>query len=114
MILLVAVVASGLARLVSLSAAERSIELLRTRALAAAESGADLALNRIVAPAGAGSCADRDFAFPVPGLSGCTAVTTCAVLTVDGVDYHDVRSTGQCGSGDEAAARTVALRALAP
>ena len=102
LIVLIAVIATAMARLVQENSATDVAGLVRVRTLAAAESGLELALNRAYAPDGAAACTDRGFSFTATGLRGCSAATTCASTTVAGQIYYDLSSRGVCMRGSEA------------
>ena len=114
LIVLIAVIATAMARLVQESSATDVASLVRVRTLAAAESGLELALNRAYAPDGTATCANRSFTFSVSGLRGCSAVTTCASTTVSAQVYYDLASRGACTDGAVSSSRKVVARAMAP
>ena len=114
LIVLIAVIAAAMARLVQESSATDAAGLMRVRTLAAAESGMELALNRSYAPAGVAACASHTFSFVENGLRGCSAVTTCTSTTVAAEVYYDLTSRGRCSDGAVSSSRTMLVRAMAP
>ena len=60
LIIVVALMAMGIARTVQLGAGSVSLDILSQRALLAATTGAQIGLNRVFAPAGAASCVNRN------------------------------------------------------
>ena len=114
LIVLIAVIAAAMARLVQENSATDVAGLVRVRTLAAAESGLELALNRAYAPDGAAACTNRGFSFTATGLRGCSAATTCASTTVAGQIYYDLSSRGVCSDGAVSSSRKLIARALAP
>lgn len=114
LIVLIAVIATAMARLVQENSATDVASLVRAHTLAAAESGLELALNRTYAPDGAASCVNRNFTFGMSGLRGCNAITTCASTTVSGQVYYDLSSRGVCTDGALSSSRRVVARAMAP
>ena len=114
LIVLIAVIATAMARLVQENSATDVAGLVRVRTLGAAESGLELALNRAYAPVGVVACANRSVTFTEPGLRGCSAATTCASTTVAGQVYYDLSSRGVCTDGAVNSSRMVIARAMAP
>lgn len=114
LIVLIAVIATAMARLVQENSATDIASLVRARTLGAAESGLELAMNRVYAPVGTPSCSNRSFVFSTNGLRGCSAVTSCASTVVASQTYYDVSSRGVCTDGAVNSSRTVIARAMAP
>ena len=112
LIIVVALMALGIAQTVQLGAGSVSLDILSQRALLAANSGAQLGLNRVFAPAGATSCINR--AWDVSGLAGlpaCQATVSCSSDLVRGKTYYTVTSTGSCTADILQAERSVLVRA---
>lgn len=107
LILVVAVLAVGIASLVRTASVAFAQDVLSTRALLAAQSGAELGLNRLYAPVGTGSCTNRSFALSGAGQNGCTATVTCTTTVVNGAPYYSLESRGRCDAGEVAERRLV-------
>ena len=96
-------------------------EVISTRALFAAESGAQRQLNAIFPPGAAtstGQCAAsagavRTNSFTLSGLVGCNSsvAVQCSYITIDGVNYFTIVSTGNCGPPNEPSVRVVEVQA---
>jgi MSHA biogenesis protein MshP len=92
-------------------------EVISTRALLAAESGAQRLLNEIFPPGSSTANTAPCFAPPLytwEGLTGCENVKVdldCQSISVDGVNYFTVTSTGHCGPVDDQAVRVVEIKA---
>lgn len=112
LIIVVALMALGIARTVQLGAGSVSLDILSQRALLAANSGAQLGLNRIFAPAGAATCINRTW--DVSGLAGlpaCQVTVSCSSDLVRGKTYYTVTSTGSCTAASLQSQRSVLVRA---
>jgi len=90
-------------------------QILSQRAFYAAESGAQVAVTEAL---DGGSCAavPASVNYTQAGLTGCSATLSCSSVQAD-IDgdsilerVYTLASTGQCGSGAEAAFRTVEVR----
>ena len=85
------------------------------RAFYAAESGAQAAMVELfpASSPSSGSCStvNANYSFSALGLNGCNASMTCEVVSVEGVDYFTIKSTGSCGSGLDRAVRVIDVRA---
>ncbi|MFO7530452.1 MAG: hypothetical protein R6W86_16910 [Marinobacter sp.] len=92
-----------------------SLQVLSQRAFHAAESGAQLGVAEVL---GGGGCAavPASVDFSVGGLKECSAEIQCsatAPLPIPGSGgnrLYTLGSTGECGSGNELARRTVEVR----
>lgn len=112
LIIVVALLALGIARTVRLGAGSVSLDILSQRALLAASSGAQLGLNRTFAPVGAVSCINRTWdVSTLPGLPACQAAVTCSSEIVRGKTYYTVVSTGSCAADTLQAERLIRVRA---
>ena len=90
-------------------------QILSQRAFYAAESGAQVAVNEALSGGSCGSVSST-VSFSSGGLSGCSADITCTSVQAD-IDGSSAPETvftlvsgGQCGSGPEAASRTIEVR----
>jgi len=85
------------------------------RAFYAAESGAQAAMAEIfpASGGGGGSCGSitATHTFSKSGLNGCKAEMTCSRMTVNGLDYYTLKSTGSCGNSLDKAVRVIDVRA---
>jgi len=93
-----------------------SLQVQGHRALFAAESGIEVSLNLLLPPDGSpGQACATDpyysYTFTTAGLRNCTVTTTCSSVTVNSEDIFTLVSQGSCGSGFDAANRTLEVRA---
>ncbi|WP_020406373.1 hypothetical protein [Hahella ganghwensis] len=99
-----------------------SINVQSARAFYAAQSGAEAALvtlfpideadpSNAAAPTDCPAYGTISFNAGNTGLIGCSADISCFKDEVSSVAYFTLRSTGSCGSGAEAATRTIEVRA---
>lgn len=110
-IIILALLSAALVRINSQSVISNAHQVIATRAFFAAESGANFQSMRIFPLIGASVCANQNFAINVNGLNGCTAQTQCSTFNVDGLDFYQVISQGQCNIGqDFQATRTIEVR----
>ena len=111
-IIVVSLLAAALIRLNSQSNLSVAHQVISTRAFLAAESGGNLqALAIFPVSGGVGACANQDYSFTASGLNGCSASTSCTQINVDGIDYFQVISQGQCNTGQPLqATRTIEIR----
>lgn len=115
-ITLMSVIAAAIAQLVSQNAQTYSEELNLSRAFNAAESGAGFAMNTIFPPedypdyANANKCPALAtvYDFVDKGLTACSAVVSCTLVTIDGDSYATIVSKGECGDIE----RTVQVRTV--
>ena len=86
-------------------------QVISTRAFFAAESGANFQAMQVFPLAGAAVCANQNYNLNVAGLNGCVAETECNSVLVNGQNYYQILSTGQCNGGqDFQATRTIETR----
>ena len=93
-----------------------SLDVNSMRAFYAAESGAQVDMANIFPAGGAVvncSTVTSTVGFPSTalGLNGCSARVERSCVTVDGVKYFSLQSTGSCGSGADTAERVIVVRA---
>jgi len=117
-ITILALITLGITSLQENNGLSMAVDVNSQRAFFAAESGSQIALSKVFPPSGvgAGSCTATQSTiwsgnFTVPGLARCSAVVTCVVDTVSSKKYDTFVSTGQCGSGADAATRVIEVRA---
>ena len=111
-IIIISLLAAALVRLNAQSNLSNAQQVISTRAFFAAESGAQLQAMRIFpVNGGAAVCANQNYNFVTDGINGCTANTTCLANNVNGQDYYQVTSAGQCNAGQPLqATRTIEIR----
>jgi len=111
-IIIVSLLAAALVQLNSQSALSNAQQVISTRAFFAAESGAQLQAMRIFpVNGGAAVCANQNYNFTANGVAGCTAATTCGATNINGQNYYQVTSQGQCNAGQPLqATRTIEVR----
>jgi MSHA biogenesis protein MshP len=110
LIVVVALLALAMTRMLEVDAKIYSYEILSLKAFYAAESGAQLGANRVFPPTGVSACGNQPFAFTDPAMSSCTATVTCAPVVVGSETYYTVESVGLCSAGDVEARRTIQVR----
>ncbi|MET1255698.1 hypothetical protein [Aliikangiella maris] len=111
-IVIISLLAAGLVRLNSQSVMTNAQQVIATRAFFAAESGAQLqALQIFPVAGGSGACSNQNFSFNTSGLNGCQANTTCNAITINGINYFQIISQGQCNLGTPLqSSRTIEVR----
>ena len=110
-VVILAILSAALVSINSQSVMSNAHQVIATRAFFAAESGANFQSMRIFPLSGASICANQNFATNVNGLNGCTAQTQCNTFNVDGLDFYQIISQGQCNAGqDFQATRTIEVR----
>ena len=110
-IVILALLSAALVRINSQSVMSNAHQVIATRAFFAAESGANFQSMRIFPLGGASVCSNQNFNFNVNGLNGCTAETQCSTFNINGQDFFQVISQGQCNIGqDFQATRTIEVR----
>ena len=110
-IVILALLSAALVRINSQSVMSNAHQVIATRAFFAAESGANFQSMRIFPLGGASVCTNQNFNFNVNGLNGCTAETQCSTFNINGQDFFQVISQGQCNIGqDFQATRTIEVR----
>ncbi|KXS51737.1 MAG: MSHA bioproteinis protein MshP [Marinobacter sp. T13-3] len=108
-ITVLALLVVGMAQLQESSGRSISLQIQSQRAFFAAESGGQVGVNRVLADPTNPQCFANDtLNFSNAGLSGCRAVIRCTDITGNGL--FEVISEGRCGTGQEAASRTVEVR----
>jgi MSHA biogenesis protein MshP len=114
-ITVLALIVASMAQQQESAGASVSQQILSQRAFYAAESGAQVAVNEALSGGSCGSVSST-VSFSSGGLSGCSADITCTSVQAD-IDGSPAPETvftlvsgGQCGSGPEAASRTIEVR----
>ncbi|MGB0495086.1 MAG: PilX N-terminal domain-containing pilus assembly protein [Kangiellaceae bacterium] len=114
-IVAIALLSAALVRLNSQSNASNAHQVISTRAFFAAESGANFQAMRIFPLSGAALCSNVTYNFTASGLNACVASTTCSVSVINGEDYYQITSEGQCNIGQAfQATRRIEVRLQAP
>jgi len=110
-ITVLAVIISGMSVIQQRSSQSLSLQANSYRAFYAAESGGQLALNLLFPPAGGSQeCNVSPYYqhdFSVAGLAGCSVTVNCRILSDSSEDYFILTSTGQCGSAEDQAMRSI-------
>lgn len=106
----------GAAMISMLSSSHRSVAnaVVSTRAFYAAETGGQYALSKLFPlTGGAPTCAaSLTLTLSAPGLTGCTAVVSCnGPVALNGHNFYNLTSTGQCAGGDNKAVRQLKIGA---
>lgn len=110
-VVILALLSAALVRINSQSVISNAHQVIATRAFFAAESGANFQSMRIFPLSGGSVCANQNFNINVNGLNGCTAETQCNTFNIDGQDFYQIISQGQCNAGqDFQATRTIEVR----
>ncbi len=110
-IVILALLSAALVRINSQSVISNAHQVIATRAFFAAESGANFQAMRIFPLSGVSICANQNYSITSQGLAGCVAQTQCSSFNVDGRNYFQVISQGQCNiDQDFQATRTIELR----
>ncbi len=112
-VVILGIVGAGLVNLTATSNVAVGNEVLSIRAFMAAESGAQNGMARLF-PLGGGAaqCNTLNVNFNNAGLIGCSASITCTgPVSIGGHDMYTLTSTGQCGSGESVASRTLRVGA---
>ncbi len=110
-ITVLALLVFGMAQVQQSSGEAVSLQIQSQRAFFAAESGAQVRISSIFDAIDNGNtsfCPSPVTSFGASGLSGCSATFGCAFDNASGV--FTLASTGACGSGQDAATRTVEVR----
>lgn len=93
-----------------------SLQIQSQRAFFAAESGAQVGVAKVLASGGCSAVNGEQISFTSDGLQNCQSDLTCNTEEADIEGDSDpehvftIESTGQCGSGQDRAARTVEVR----
>ncbi len=99
-IVIVSLLAASLMRINSQSGISLAHQTISTRAFFAAESGAHLqALSIFPVNGSASNCSNENYSFNTNGLIGCSSSTTCTQITINGTNYYQIISNGQCNTG---------------
>lgn len=122
MITVGALLAAGMASMMSLGQKSVVQGFQSTRAMQAAESGVQLELSKLIHPQVSGGCAATNsasttYSFNAAGIRGCTANVTCTVTPIDSVDYTTITSIGRCGGNADtldSASRQIRVRTIRP
>ncbi len=110
-VVILALLSAALVNMNSQSVVSNAHQVISTRAFFAAESGANFQSMRIFPLSGASVCTNQSFTINSPGLNGCVAQTQCNTFVVNGQNYYQVTSQGQCNIGqDFQATRTIEVR----
>lgn len=109
-IVVVALMAVAMARMLEADKLTQSYEVLGLKAFLAAESGAQIGVNRLLAPDSVGSCITETENLLADSLRFCTAQITCGLMTSDGESFYTITSRGSCSAGDLVASRTLEVR----
>lgn len=109
-ITIMSVILVGVSSLVVTSKESYGYEIMSVRAFQLAESGAQIALSGLIFQ-GLEDCSTVPTRLPAAELQACSLVVSCPRVTLAGVDYFTVQSTGSCGSGTDQAIRQLTLRA---
>jgi MSHA biogenesis protein MshP len=110
-----ALIVAGMAQQQQSTGLAVSQQILSQRAFYAAESGAQAAVTEALYGGGCGSV-PSSLSFAQAGLNGCSATLSCSAVQADISGspaletVYTLVSTGQCGTGVEAASRTVEVR----
>jgi MSHA biogenesis protein MshP len=115
-IVVMALLAAGLVKILASTAESVAYEVIGTRAYAAAQTGAQWQLLEVFP-----HDTDAKTACPTPntepdfsnveGLKNCTASVNCDDEEFDGTTYYVITSTGQCSVGGVITSRTVEIEA---
>ncbi|WP_370280265.1 hypothetical protein [Pontibacterium sp.] len=122
MITVGALLAAGMASMMTLGQQSVVQGFQSTRAMQAAESGIQLELTKLIHPQVTGGCSDTDnapfsYSFNAAGIRGCTASGTCEVTRIGDVDYTTITSVGRCGGNADtldSASRRIRVRTIRP
>jgi MSHA biogenesis protein MshP len=104
-----------LVRMISSNAETIAYEVIGTRAYQAAQAGAQRKLSEVF-PLSAPNqtCpANSEWSFSsIKGLEGCNKVNvTCSGVTIKGIIYYTITSTGQCTVSEIFTSRTIEIKA---
>lgn len=110
-IVVLALLTAALVKINSQSVASNAHQVIATRAFFAAESGANFQSMRIFPLSGISVCANQNFPITTVGLNGCVAQTQCNIFNVDGRNFYQIISQGQCNIGQNfQSTRTIEVR----
>lgn len=109
-IVIVALFAVAMARMLAADKLSQSYEILGLKAFLAAESGAQIGVNRLLAPDSAGSCINVTEDLVANSLRFCQAEISCTLMTSAGETFYTISSRGACSAGDLVASRALEVR----
>lgn len=109
-IVVVALMAVAMARMLEADKLNQSYEVLGLKAFLAAESGAQIGVNRLLAPESTGACVNLTENFIAQSLRYCTAEIQCGLVTSGGETFYTISSRGRCSGGDLVASRALEVR----
>jgi len=110
-IVILALLSATLININSQSVSSNAHHVIATRAFLTAESGANFQALKIFPLSGVSVCNDQNFSLSTAGLNGCIAQTQCNLFNVNGRDFYQVISQGQCNIGQVfQATRTIEVR----
>lgn len=109
-IVVVALLAVAMAKMLEADKLSQSFETLGLKAFLAAESGAQLGVNRLLAPDGVGACVTTTESLEANSLRFCTADISCGLMTSGGETFYTITSRGSCRAGDLIASRALEIR----
>lgn len=110
-IVIIGLLSTALVTINSQSSVANAHQVISTRAFFAAESGGNLQAMQLFPISGSGVCTNQTFSFSTAGLTGCQALTQCTALVVNGRNFYQVVSQGQCEVGEPfQATRTIEVR----
>ena len=107
-ITVLALLVLGMSQLQQSASESVSLQIQSQRAFFAAESGAQVGVGRVLDDPGNPQCFSGTINFSSAGLNGCRAEISCDVTTGD--EVFTLTSEGYCGTGADAASRTVEVR----
>lgn len=107
-ITVLALLVAGMAQLQQSSGEAVSLQIQSQRAFFAAESGAQVGVGRILDDPDNPQCFSGTISFSNAGLDGCRVEISCDGTPGD--EVFTLASAGYCGSGPDAASRTVEVR----
>lgn len=109
-IVVVALLAVAMAKMLEADKLSQSYEVLGLKAFLAAESGAQLGVNRLLAPESAGACVNLNQSFTATSLRFCRAEISCGLMNSGGETFYTITSRGFCSAGDLLASRALEVR----
>jgi len=110
-IVVLALLSAALVKINSHSVSSNAHQVVATRAFFAAESGANFQSLRIFPVSGVSVCSSQNYSFSSAGLNGCEAQTQCNSFSVNGRNFYQIISQGQCNIGTTfQSTRTVEVR----
>lgn len=120
-VVLISIISAALVKLTATASVSIGNEVISTRSFFAAESGAQNALALLFPLNGTvvTTCSTVNTALNSPsitlsanGLGSCSVSVVCSgPANINGRYYYELQSTGQCGSADSIAVRTIRISA---